>query len=91
MAVTKSETLKVGDVAEYHGSKPFFHGTVVIVAAMCGHYDIAYATDPYQDVQLRNVRATSLTKIDAEAYWASFKRCRGCGVEHNNDACPTCG
>ena len=92
MAATKSETLKVGDLAEYHGSKPFFHGTVFqIMSTSCGHYDVAYATDPDKDVQLHNVRAASLTKVDAKAYWARFRRCGECGVEHNNDVCPTCG
>jgi hypothetical protein len=82
--------LKVNDLAEYHGSRTHFHGTVVIVGAMCGHYDVAYATDPSKDVQLRGVRETSLTPIDARAYWGSFKTCRGCGSEHNRDKCPIC-
>lgn len=91
MTATQARALRVNDVAEYHGSKPHFHGTVVIVGAMCGRYDIAYATDPDRTVQLRGVRASSLTRIDAKAYWASFHKCRECGVEHNNESCPTCG
>jgi hypothetical protein len=89
--MTATTALKVGDLAEYHGSKPFFHGTIFrILTSMCGHHDVAYATDPDGDVQLRDVRASSLTRIDAKAYWAKFRKCRECGSEHGCDECPIC-
>jgi hypothetical protein len=84
-------TLKVNDLAEYHGSRAHFHGHVFrVLTSVCGHHDVAYATDEDRDVVLHNVRASSLTRIDAKAFWASFKKCRECGTEHRAEACPTC-
>lgn len=94
MTTTAVGTLRVGSLAQYHGSRAHYHGIVFrIASSYMGHYDLAWAHNdglPDREIALRQVRRTSLTPVNAREYWASFRNCDGCDAEFRGDECPIC-
>jgi len=87
MAATKT-TLRPGSIVSYHGPKRFYHDTVfVVVSTICGHYDLAYTSDPDREVVLHDVRRSFLEAMDTKAYNAGWKRCRECGLQYRGETC----